>query len=87
METGQSTLEQILCRQGGHVAADLVMAAERRVTSSLVITGGTVTSKKYVFSNAKGRDENIGKRASYFRERKLRSKGVSSLPKIMSQSV
>lgn len=74
VETGQSTLEQILCRRGGHVAADLVMAVERRVTSSLVITGGTLTNKKYVFSNANGRDGNIGKRASYFRERKLRSK-------------
>ena len=74
VETGQSTLEQILCRRGGPVAADLVMAAERRVTSSLVIPGGTVTNKKYVFSNAR-RDENIGKRASYFRERKFRSKG------------
>lgn len=60
---------------GGPVAADLVMAAERRVTSSLVIPGGTVTNKKYVFSNARSREENIGKRASYFRERKFRSKG------------
>lgn len=35
--TGKSTLEQILCRWGLPFATDLVMAAERRVTSSIVI--------------------------------------------------
>lgn len=61
-------------------ATDLVMAAEKRVTSSLDIvldTGNTVTMKKYhLFSNAESRDKNIGKGAAYFRNRKLRPRGV-----------